>query len=41
MLSVVYAAGLAGVDGFLVTVECSSAERIPQFELVGAARCRQ
>ncbi len=35
MLSVVYAAGLAGVDGFLVTVECSSAERIPQFELVG------
>lgn len=35
MLSIVYAAGLAGVDGFLVTVECSSAERIPQFELVG------
>ncbi|MBR6709275.1 MAG: YifB family Mg chelatase-like AAA ATPase [Clostridia bacterium] len=35
MLSVVYAAGLAGVDGFLVTVECSSAERIPQFDLVG------
>jgi len=35
MLSVVYAAGLAGVDGFLVTVECSSAERIPQFDVVG------
>ena len=35
MLSRVYAAGLAGIDGFLVTVECSSAERIPQFELVG------
>ena len=35
MLSVIYAAGLFGVDGFLVTVECSSAERIPQFELVG------
>lgn len=35
MLSRTYAAGLAGVDGFSVTVECSSAERIPQFELVG------
>ncbi len=35
MLSRIYSAGLIGVDGFEVTVECSGWDRIPQFELVG------
>lgn len=35
MLSIVYSAGLAGIDGFLVTVECNSQEKIPQFEIIG------
>ena len=35
MLSKVYTSGLAGIDGFEVTVECSGWERIPKFELVG------
>ena len=35
MLSVVYTAGLAGIDGYIVTVECNSANTIPGFEIVG------
>ena len=35
MLSSVYSAGLAGIDGFIVTVESDGKERIPCFELVG------
>ncbi len=35
MLSIVYSAGLLGIDGFLVTVECNSQEKIPQFEIIG------
>jgi len=35
LLSKVYTAGLFGIDGHIVTVECDSQERIPQFEIVG------
>ena len=35
MLSIVYSAGLAGVDGFPVTVECNSQDKMPQFEIIG------
>ncbi len=35
MLSIVYSAGLLGIDGFLVSVECNSQEKLPQFEIVG------
>lgn len=35
MLSIVYSAGLSGIDGFLVGVECDIQERIPQFEIIG------
>lgn len=35
MLSIVYSAGLLGIDGFLVTVECNSQSKLPQFEIVG------
>ena len=35
MISRIYSAGLFGIDGFLVTVECSAWDRIPAFELVG------
>lgn len=35
MLSSVYSAGLAGIDGFIVTVESDGKEKIPRFELVG------
>ena len=35
MLSRVYTAGLAGIDGFPVTVECSGWDRIARFEVVG------
>ncbi|MBR6545435.1 MAG: YifB family Mg chelatase-like AAA ATPase [Clostridia bacterium] len=35
MLSKIYSAGLVGIDGFEVTVECSGWDRIPAFELVG------
>ena len=35
MLSTIYSAGLAGIDGFLVSVECDGQPTIPQFELVG------
>ena len=35
MLSVVLSAGIAGIDGFLVQVECDAKERMPGFEIVG------
>ena len=35
MLSRIYSAGISGIDGFEVTVECSGWDRIPAFELVG------
>ncbi|MGM9684099.1 MAG: YifB family Mg chelatase-like AAA ATPase [Eubacteriales bacterium] len=35
MLSTVYGAGLLGIDGFIVSVECNSQRKIPSFELVG------
>ena len=35
MLSIVYSAGLLGIDGFLVSVECNSQEKMPQFEIIG------
>ncbi len=35
MTSRIYSAGLIGIDGFLVTVECSAWDRIPCFDLVG------
>ena len=35
MLSRIYSAGIRGVDGFEVTVECSGWDRLPNFELVG------
>ena len=35
MLSTVLSAGLFGIDGYIVTVECNSQARIPGFELVG------
>lgn len=35
MLSRVYAAGVLGVDGYLVTVECNAADRLPSFNIVG------
>lgn len=35
MLSIVYTAGLSGIDGFLVSVECNAQDKMPQFEIVG------
>ena len=35
MLSTVFSAGLYGIDGYIVTVECNSQAKIPEFELVG------
>ena len=35
MLSTVYSAGLFGIDGYIVTVECNAQSRLPAFELVG------
>ena len=35
MLSIVYSAGLSGIDGFLVGVECNITDKLPQFELIG------
>ena len=35
MLSRVFTSGIMGIDGFLVTVECSAWKRIPKFDLVG------
>lgn len=35
MLSSVWSAGLCGIDGFIVTVECNQREKLEGFELVG------
>ena len=35
MLSKIYSAGVIGIEGFLVTVECSAWDRMPKFDLVG------
>ncbi len=35
MLSTVFSAGLFGIDGYIVTVECNALSRIPKFDLVG------
>lgn len=35
MLSCAYSAGICGIDGFLVTVECNCAKHMPSFEIVG------
>ena len=35
MLSTVYSSGVIGIEGFLVTVECSAWNRVPKFDLVG------
>ena len=35
MLSTVYSAGLFGIDGYIVTVECNAQSKIPEFNLVG------
>lgn len=35
MLSTVYSAGVFGIDGFIVSVECNGLRRIPDFHLVG------
>lgn len=35
MISFAYSAGLFGIDGYLVTVECHSARRLSLFEIVG------
>ena len=35
MVSIAYSAGLFGIDGYLVTVECHSASRLSLFEIVG------
>ncbi len=35
MLTKVYTAGLNGVDGFPITVECSAWDRLPRFDMVG------
>jgi len=35
MLAITYAAALYGIDGFLVTVECTAERNLPEFEIVG------
>lgn len=35
MYSKIYSAGITGIDGFIVTVECSARNKIPTFDLVG------
>ena len=35
MLSRIYSAGVLGIEGFEVTVECSAWDRLPKFDLVG------
>ncbi len=37
MLSITYGAGLAGLDGFVVTVECSGQRNLPALNIVGLA----
>ena len=35
MFKSVFSAGLTGIDGFIVNVECNSTQRLPNFEIVG------
>ena len=35
MLSKIYGAGVLGIDGYEVAVECSAWNRVPQFDIVG------
>ncbi|MBP3436954.1 MAG: YifB family Mg chelatase-like AAA ATPase [Clostridia bacterium] len=35
MLTKVYTAGLNGIEGFVITVECSAWDRLPRFDMVG------
>lgn len=35
MLSTIYSAGLLGIDGYIVTVECNSQRRVESFDIVG------
>ena len=35
MLSKVFSAGLTGIDGYIVTVECDAQNRLPDFQIVG------
>lgn len=35
MLTVAYSAGLFGIDGFIVTVECDMVNNLPNFQIVG------
>lgn len=35
MLTTAYSAGILGIDGYLVTVECNAYSEIPSFEIVG------
>ncbi len=35
MLTISYSAGLLGIDGFIVTTECSTSFNLPHFEIVG------
>lgn len=35
MLSVIHSAGITGIDGYIVTIECNSGSQIPAFEIVG------
>ena len=35
MVSTIYTAGLCGIEGFEVTVECSVRNRVPRFDMVG------
>lgn len=35
VISSVYCAGLYGINGFIVTAECSAVKMLPQFEIVG------
>ena len=35
MVSTIYTAGLSGIDGFEISVECSVRRRVPRFDIVG------
>ena len=35
MLSCTYSAGIFGIDGYMVTVECNTSKRLSCFEIVG------
>ena len=35
MYSKIYSTGITGIDGFIVTVECSARNKLPTFDLVG------